>query len=680
MKRRHISYLAILGLLVTACASIGNPDGGIFDEIPPKVVDAFPKDRSVMNDKKKISILFDEYIKLQNASEKVIVSPPQIEAANVRADGKKVKIDLYDTLQKNTTYTIDFSDAIEDNNEGNPMGMYTYSFSTGETIDTMEISGTVLNAADLEPIKGIMVGLFPADSTYSDSLFTTQAFSRVSRTNGSGRFTVKGVKPGRYRAFALKDADGNFRFNQKSEIIAFDTTIWSTSCRPDVRMDTIWRDSTHYDSIRVIPYTHFFPDNIVLKAFQEGGQDHHLLKTERLVPECFKVFFTSPADTLPEIKGLNFDESCLYVEHTLKFDTLTYWITDTLFSYAQDTLSLSMTYLDTDTLGKLVPRTDTLDIVPKLTREKQRKERDKKIEDWNKEREKKQKKAKEPLPPEKNPYEITFLEMKGKPAGSLDPNQNVRFTSAEPIAQLDSTKLHFYIKQDSDWIPAPFLFLPETGRSSSYILYAEWEPKKEYRFMADSLAFTSVLGTFTRNIKQEYKVRDTEEFGSLFIHVNLPDSNVIVQILGRSDKPMLEQEIDSLGNADFYYMKPGEYYIRCFIDKNANGQWDTGDYASGLQPEEVFYFPKPLTVKAQWDIEQDWSPRSIETTKQKAKEITKQKPDKEKKVKSKNKQREEDMRNAKSGKSTSSSNGSTGNGKRSATPAGRRQISSNMSL
>ena len=240
-------------LLAVACASIGNPDGGRYDEEPPVVVSCMPADRAVGVTKKKVSILFNEYVKLESANEKVVISPPQIETANVRAEGKRVKVDLFDSLQANTTYTIDFSDAIEDNNEGNPMGQYTYSFSTGDVIDTMEVSGTVLNAENLEPVKGVMVGLFPADSTFHDSLFTTTPFRRVSRTNGSGRFTIKGVKPGRYRTFALQDADGDFTFSQKSEMVAWDTTVISTSCRPDIRMDTVWRDSTHYDSIRVVP-------------------------------------------------------------------------------------------------------------------------------------------------------------------------------------------------------------------------------------------------------------------------------------------------------------------------------------------------------------------------------------------------------------------------------------------
>ena len=196
--------LTILFLIMAAtmhafvsCANIGSPDGGRYDEEPPEVISSSPADKSVNINTKKISILFNEFVKLNNANEKVVISPPQLEVANVRADGKRIRVTLYDSLQANVTYTVDFSDAIEDNNEGNPMGFYTYSFSTGTTIDTMEMSGHVLAADNLEPIKGMLVGLHRADSTYADSLFRTKALIRVSRTNGNGQFTIKGIAPGK---------------------------------------------------------------------------------------------------------------------------------------------------------------------------------------------------------------------------------------------------------------------------------------------------------------------------------------------------------------------------------------------------------------------------------------------------------------------------------------------------
>lgn len=643
MERKNLLLCLLALLLTAACASIGNPDGGRFDETPPRVVGSSPADGAVNVSKRKVQILFDEYIKLEKASEKVVISPPQIEPANVRADGKRVKVDFYDSLRANTTYTIDFSDAIEDNNEGNPMGQYTFSFSTGDVIDTMQVSGRVLNAADLEPIKGIMVGLYPADSTWNDTLFRTRPFLRVSRTNGEGRFTIKGVKDGAYRVRALDDKDGDFVFSQKNERVAFDTMVYVTGSFPDVRMDTVWRDSLWYDSIRVVPYTHYTPDDVLLLAFLEDGQERHLLKTVYPEPTNFTFYFTAPSDSTPRIKGLNFDERCLVADASLKNDTVTFWVTDTALIHRQDTLSMILSYMETDTLGQLVVTNDTLDLSPKTTYAKIAAERSKQIEAWEKDRERRQKKAKKPLPYEENPYERTWLEAGFKPSGSLAPNQNVRYLAKEPILEVDTTKIHFYVKKDTDWLPAPFLFMPEERSAKSYMLYAEWEPGQKYRFVMDTAAVVSVLEHESKSVRQEFHVRAVEEYGSIFIHVISPDTGVVVQLLSKNDKVEAQQRTDKDGNADFFFMKPGEYYMRCYVDANGNGQWDTGDYASGLQPERVYYFGKPLPLKAQWDLRQDWDIRAVDVARQKPMAITKQKPDKEKKLKNRNAERDREM-------------------------------------
>ena len=624
-----------------ACASIGSPDGGIYDEIPPKVISSSPADRSISVSARKMQIRFDEYIKLENANEKVIVSPPQLEPANIRAEGKSVKITLYDSLQENTTYTIDFGDAIVDNNEGNPMGNYTYSFSTGTEIDTMEVSGAVLNAQDLEPVKGMLVGLYPLDSLFSDSILSTKPFARVSRTNGSGRFSIKGVKPGKYRAFALEDKDGDFLFSQKSERIAILQDTFTTSCKWDLRMDTIWRDSTHYDSICAVPYVHYYPDDLVLNVFLEEGQDQHLLKLERPDPDILRLFFTAPADTLPIIRGLNFDENCLVADASLRYDTITYWITDTAFTHREDTMKFELTFMETDSLGVLQPHTEMHEEVPKQTWQKIQKDKQKQIQDWKKQLEKRMKKSKEPLPPEENPYEKVFLELAAKPGGNIDPNQNIHYVAKQPIASADTTKMHLYVKEDTNWLPEPFLFLPDRD-VKSYTLYAEWEQKRQYRFTIDSAAVVGVMGEKIKAIKNEFTVRSEDDYGSLFVHVMLPDTTrIIVQLLNRSDKCVAEVVAGSDGRADFFFLKPGDYYMRCYVDNDYDKEWDTGKYADARQPEMVFYFPKPIRIKAKWDVEQDWAPLEIPRLTQKPIEITKQKPDKEKNIKQRNKEREQ---------------------------------------
>ena len=279
----HILMIAAVLLLFLACARIGSPDGGPYDETPPKVVHTSPK-FGAANEKhvKRVTIEFDEIVRIDNAMEKVVISPPQIQQPEIEANGRRITVTLLDSLKPDMTYTIDFADAIVDNNEGNPYGDYAFTFSTGEQVDSFQVSGHVLNAANLEPIKGMLVGLYKVggsaddDSTQTidlpDSIFHTKPFERISRTDSRGHFVVKGLSPGQYRAFALKDLNQNYVYDQRAEMVAFSERILSTSCRPDIRPDTVWHDSIHYDSIVYTPYTHYFPDDIVLTAFESALQ------------------------------------------------------------------------------------------------------------------------------------------------------------------------------------------------------------------------------------------------------------------------------------------------------------------------------------------------------------------------------------------------------------------------
>src|SRR5574344_2446130 len=252
MNIRNTIYAAFALLSITSCAKMGSPDGGMYDETPPKIVSTSPADKSTNIKTHKININFDEFVKLENAQEKVIVSPPQLEVPEIKTEGKKVVVELKDTLKKNTTYTIDFSDAISDNNEGNPLGNYTFTFSTGAQVDTMEVSGTILDSSNLEPVKGIMVGLY---ADLEDSAFYTKPLLRVARTDSRGRFIIRGVAKGKYRAYAFQDMDGDYKYSQKGEMIAFSDRIIEPTCGPDTRQDTIWRDSLRIDTIIRRGYT-----------------------------------------------------------------------------------------------------------------------------------------------------------------------------------------------------------------------------------------------------------------------------------------------------------------------------------------------------------------------------------------------------------------------------------------
>ena len=626
-----LPFYLLVFLLLVSCAKMGQPDGGWFDETPPKVIGASPADGAVNVNQKKINIYFDEFIKLDNPSEKVVVSPPQLEQPEIKGAGRRIQISLVDSLKANTTYTIDFSDAISDNNEGNPMGNYTYSFSTGAAIDTMEVSGHVLESENLEPVKGILVGLY---ADHADSAFRTKPMLRVSRTDSRGRFVIKGVAPGSYRIYALQDQDGDYKFSQKSEKIAFSHDIIVPSCKPDVRQDTTWVDSLHIKSIDQVDYIHFLPDNIVLRAFTEPLTDRFFLKAERQKANSFTLFFSYGDSILPQIKGLNFDaENAFLVEASEKKDTITYWLKDTAL-VNQDTLLMDITYRMTDSTGVLVNKTDSAqEILSKEPYAKRMKEQEKELAAWTKKQEKKKKKGE----PYDSVMEVKPLDVQLSVSSQFDPDQNVIFSFPTPLAKVDTAAIHLYAKHDTLWYRAPMEFLPLENRK--YELRGEWRPDIEYSLEVDSAAFEDIYGLASKPIKQGFKVNSLDTYGTLLVNItSLHDLPLIVQLLDAQDKMVKETKTVN-GVAEFYYLKPQKYYMRLIVDRNNNGKWDTGNYDNDQQAEEVYYYPEAIECKAKWDLTESWDPLVRELSLQKPGAITKQKPDKEKKVKNQNVQR-----------------------------------------
>lgn len=631
-NRHKLPALLMLMIVVYSCASMGNPDGGPYDEEPPKFVRSTPKPFAINSKEKKVTIEFDEFIKLEKAAEKVVVSPPQLEQPEIKASGRKVVVGLVDSLRPNTTYTIDFADAIVDNNEGNPLGNYAFTFSTGTTIDTMEVSGTVLSASDLEPVKNIQVGLH---SDLSDSAFMKKPFDRVSRTDSRGHFSIRGIAPGKYRIYALMDGNQNYLFDSKTEMIAFSDSIIIPAMEDAMRQDTIWKDSLTIDTIKSVGYTRFLPDDIILRAFKEENDRQYLTRSERDKENHFVLTFSARADTLPTLKGLNFDErDAFIIEKTDRNDSICYWIKESLI-YQMDTLEIQMDYLATDTLDRLVPQTDTLFLANKLTRAEREKLEAKAAEEKEKERKKKEKKG-EKIEPEPT----KFLTLNVDAPSAFDLDRNVYLSFDEPVASIDTAAIHMEIKKDSLWEEIPFLFVSDSVLPRKYEILAEWEPEKEYQLSIDSMAFKGVYGLHTNKVKQTMKVKKLNEYGTILLNITGADSTAVVELLDGSGKVLRQQRITPQNTADFYYLNPGtKFYIRLFNDRNGNGVWDTGKYSEHLQPEEVYYFPKVWEMKANFDFEENWNINAVPVEKQKLDEIKKQKPEETKKIQDRNKER-----------------------------------------
>lgn len=630
----------VIAVLVASCARMGQPDGGWYDEVPPKVVGATPGERATKVNQQKLEIRFSEYIKVDNPTENIIFCPPQLEMPEIKATGKSVKIELKDTLMPNTTYTIDFSNAISDNNEGNPMGNYTYVFSTGEQIDTLEVSGYVLEAETLEPVKGSLVGLY---SNLEDSAFTTQPMLRVGRTDGDGQFRIRGIAPGKYRIFSLMDSDGDYKLSQRGEMLGYSHDIIVPTCKPDIYQDTIWMDSLRISDIKRVPYTHFLPDDVCIRAFTQKLTDRYLIKTERQNPEKFSVYFSTPSDTLPKLRALNFNDSSAFViETSEQIDTITYWLKDTTL-VNQDTLRVEMTYSMTDSLGAMIEQTDTIDLLPKISYEKRQKLKADKIEEWTKKAEKERKKGREPR--ERHPDSLALKTEIVIPS-KMAPNQNITLRFETPLQKLDTAAIHLYSKIDTLWYVSPVEIVTEGLPPRTYMIKGEWRPGIEYSLEIDSAAFTDIYGTVSDPVTQGVKIASEEDFGSLFVNmrgIRNDSAQVIVEMLDKSGN-MKAQSIAQDGTAEFYYVQAGEYYLRCIIDANRNGKWDTGDYDLDLQPEEVYYLPESVECKEKWDITKDFNINSHPLYLQKPRSMVKQKGEQKKKTIDRNLKRAQDLK------------------------------------
>ena len=634
MRLKEYIISLLLAFVLVACASIGTPDGGPYDEEPPVLLKATPVLNATGVTEAKVTLEFDENVNLENAFENVVVSPPQLQMPEIKYSGKKVMVELFDTLKPNTTYSIDFGNAIVDNNEGNPYENFAYVFSTGDSVDTLAVSGTVLNAQDLEPVKGMIVGLH---SCLDDSAFNKLPFERVSRTDSRGRFTIKGIAPGKYRVYALSDANQNYLFDQKSEALAYLTTIIEPYAVPAVRPDTIWRDSLTIDTIRQVNYMRYMPDDLVLRVFKEDFLSQYLVKQTRESHNKVTLFFAAPNYELPHLEGLDFDLTDAYVlEKSAKMDTLVYWLKDSLL-YRNDTLALKLSYKAVDLTGDTVEQVDTLMISPRRRWESVQKQQRKQFEDEEKNflrRAKNQPDYDEANPPVYVPKQKT-LPVRFSGSSSMDVNANCAFTFEEPLLSVDTSAISVSLKVDTLWVPVDRLFYPDSVNIRKYNIFAEWRPEQTYLVKADSAAFKGLYGGVSEEFTREIAFKSLDEYAVLYVDVPGVGNNGILQLLDARENVVMEQKTAG-GHCEFYFIRPGTYYMRLIFDDNGNGVWDTGDYAKGIQPERVSYYHHSLDLRALFEYSQDDWDIGMPLNEQKPLEITKQKPDKERRKMNRN--------------------------------------------
>lgn len=608
--------IIVLCHLSTGCANRGvGPQGGPIDSIAPVIVHTSPANGATNVQGKEVVLNFDEYVQIEGAVDNILVSPPQQHVPEIKAIGKRVTALFQDSLQDNTTYTIDFGNQIVDLHEKNPYEDLTFAFSTGESIDSLAIYGHLIDAENLNPVSGIVVGLH---AETSDSAINSYPFIRIGRTNAEGEFSIKNIKAGTYKLYALQDNSRDY-VHQPGEGVAFYDEPITPYINSRIETDTLFLKDTLDsvgnripDSVFTAEYIYYEPSDLLLYLFKEDVQRHYFLRALRKEAHVFQLIFGAPQTQLPTLSALRLEEDSLgidttwvnFLEHSIvqtnaTLDTITYWLTDSS-AIQMDSIRFAMTYLKSDSVYNLVDQTDTILAVYRAPFMSER--------------------TKKAMQQKKEKAGLTLKLNCKQPMNFFD---TLAIVSATPLGTYIKDKIHLQmLHDDTVWTEVPFAMPTINGCMMQLPIYYNWKSGSEYRLLLDSAAISDVYGVGNKKDKYSIRVRSIEEYSTIDILLQPYDPTIIIQLLNAQDQPVYEQAAQP-GRTTFANIEPGVYYMRLILDVNGDGKWTTGSLAEKRQPEQVVYFPKKLSLRANWNFEETFGWQSIPLLDQKPEAIRK---------------------------------------------------------
>lgn len=579
-----ISLIISIGFIVfsNSCANQGiGPQGGPKDSIPPVIVSSSPSLFEKNFKGNQIEITFDEYIVIDKLNEKIVFSPPLSKKPTIKTQGKSVIIKAEEDFQPNRTYSIDFKDGIKDFTEGNVYKDLRLVFSTSDHIDSMQIGGYVLDAFTLEPKENCLVSLYSSDS---DSLFKSSVPDFIAKTDKEGLFLFNNIPPEKFKIYAIADNDNNLYYSQKIEPIAFLDSLIIPGITVSETHDTI---NNNADSIILTRQTEYFPMDICLLLFNEDVYDQYIASFKRIARDKCFVAFNEKLSHPAQVRFIsnNPDDRFEYIEYNKNKDSLNIWITDSLFA-SRDTVFLKIVYPVLDSLGESTPLTDTLRMV------------------WADD-----KKTANPTASEKSNKSFFRFSSNITPS-NFDLNNDIVIEAPSLIDSLKKDMISFVeIVNDSVTRPVDFKVEQYPGSLRKYKLKYSLSGETKYSISIDSLVINTKTGFTNESFNIKFSTRKSDYYGSVKLDIKGFTGEGEVQLIksGKTEDIIKSIQLDSINRSlvlDF--LKPDKYLIKLVEDKNNNKQWDTGDLSLKRQPESVYYYPKVLKVKSNWEMKETW--------------------------------------------------------------------------
>jgi uncharacterized protein (DUF2141 family) len=557
---------AVKILLLASCAQIVSPGGGKRDSNPPKVLKYFPDSAKTSFASKTIQIDFDEYIQLKDLNNQLIISPPLNKTPDIAVKNKTLTIafDKNEVLKTNTTYCISFGNAVQDMNEGNAIDNFKYIFSTGNFIDSLSLKGKVQTAFDHKTEKGILVMLY---SDLNDSVVYKSQPDYFAKTATDGTFEINNIKEGKYKIVAIKDVNGNYKYDGDAETIAFYDSIVNPSDKKTINME----------------------------LFQEPAKKVFLKKYTHPSYGKFEFVFNQGSDSI-RIVNLSNDLKGVqeYVEFSKNKDSLTYWIAN----YQKDSIKLQVS-----NGNKII---DTVE-----------------FKFINKEEALKSKKNPLKLSVVSSPNGNQSFDLNNKlslifsnPISLNSQFENFIFTI--DTISVNSQLMDSYITFSNIGLRYYTLInvSPDSKKrirknEGSFVKTDFYLPNKEssnYHLFIPPNSITDIFGLTNDTIKIDFKTREAKYYGSLKLKIVVSETknNYIVQLLDEQGNVQRESHIKKAEELNFEYLHPKKYRLKIIVDENNNGKWDTGNYIQHQQPEKTIYNSELINVRSNWDLELDW--------------------------------------------------------------------------
>jgi hypothetical protein len=579
------ALIPILMLFLFGCAQQVAPTGGPKDETPPEILAEVPANLSTEFNASEIVILFDEYIQLKATSEQVVISPPMLKLPSYQLKQKSLVLKFEQELSPNTTYTINFGEAIRDNNEGNILANYTYVFSTGAYLDSMQVKGKLIDAITGEPEKNALVMLYKNDI---DSLPLDSLPDYFTRSSEDGSFLIKHVGNQPYKIFALKDENANYRFDVPEEKIGFldslvlpyappvavvpDTTVSDSLVVDSALTDTISKSKRM--SLPLIP-------SYEMRMFVETDTSQFLKKSYCEHFGKLVFVYNRPVEELKiEMKGGSLKKEWMLKDYGVFGDTITIWTTDQV----PDTMSL---LLDAGKAYK-----DTVELVMK--------ERTEEVDASGNSSGKGAKRKKK----EKFTLTAKFNPSKGR---APKPSIPLSLILNHPVVGLELSRIKLY----EDSIRVKYDINSTDPALRKFDITYSWKKGSNYRLLVLDSAFTDLYQLWNDTIETTFKGIDKESFGELSLNVSeSPKTQLVVELLNTSNVVLGRKPLNDKGVVLFNRLDPGKYHVQVVTDLNANAIWDSGRYSEKLQPEPIKVIQKDTEVRANWNMELEWNPNS----------------------------------------------------------------------